>query len=322
MPHLLESNVRRTKIGIVGAGSVGTSLAYAAMIQGVATDVALYDLDGAKVTAEALDLSHGQLFAPTTRVDGSDDVAVLADSDVIIVTAGAKQHPGETRLDLAGANTRMLESLMPQLVEQAPNAVFILVTNPCDVLTVIAQKITGLPTGRVLSSGTVLDTSRLRWMIGRDADVNTTSVHAYIIGEHGDSEFPVWSSATIGPVPLKDWEVNGTRPFTAQRLKEMAHDVVNAAYTVIEGKGATNYAIGLAGIRIAEAVLKDHSSVLSVSTVLDDYRGISGVALSVPSVVSRLGVERTLEIPMSEHEEQQLHASAQAMAQVVKDLGY
>lgn len=317
-----ETTVRRTKIGIVGAGSVGTSLAYAAMIRGTSTDIALYDLQTAKVEAEALDLSHGQMFAPGVRVEGSDDVAVLKDADIIFVTAGAKQKPGQTRLDLAGANTAILKSLMPQLVEQAPQAVFVLVTNPCDVLTVVAQQITGLPHQRIMSSGTVLDTSRLRWLIGSEAQVNTSSVHAYIIGEHGDSEFPVWSSASIGQVSLSEWEVGGHRPFTPERLDELKDQVVNAAYRVIEGKGATNYAIGLAGVRIAEAVLKDQQSVLSVSTVLEDYYGVSGVALSVPSVVGGTGVGQQLRIPMGEPEKQQLRASAETMRASLRDLGF
>ena len=317
-----ETTVRRTKIGIVGAGSVGTSLAYAAMIRGTSTDIALYDLQTAKVEAEALDLSHGQMFAPGVRVEGSDDVAVLRDSDVVLVTAGAKQKPGQSRLDLAGANTEILKSLMPQLLEQAPGAVYVLVTNPCDVLTVVAQRITGLPYQRVLSSGTVLDTSRLRWLIGNEANVSTSSVHAYIIGEHGDSEFPVWSSATIGQVPLSEWEVDGHRPFTEERLAELTDQVVNAAYRVIEGKGATNYAIGLSGVRIAEAVLKDQHAVLSVSTMLEDYYGVSGVALSVPSVVSGTGVERRLRIPMGEREKQQLRSSADAMRGSLAQLGF
>lgn len=322
MSPSIETTVRRTKIGIVGAGSVGTSLAYAAMIRGTSTDIALYDLQTAKVEAEALDLSHGQMFAPGVRVEGSDDVAVLKDADIIFVTAGAKQKPGQTRLDLAGANTAILKSLMPQLVQQAPQAVFVLVTNPCDVLTVVAQQITGLPHQRIMSSGTVLDTSRLRWLIGSEAQVNTSSVHAYIIGEHGDSEFPVWSSASIGQVPLSEWEVDGHRPFTPERLDELKDQVVNAAYRVIEGKGATNYAIGLAGVRIAEAVLKDQQSVLSVSTVLEDYYGVSGVALSVPSVVGGTGVGQQLRIPMGEPEKQQLRASAETMRASLRDLGF
>ena len=159
-------------------------------------------------------------------------------------------------MELAGANARILESMLPTLLEQAPDAVYVLVTNPVDVLTVVAQKISGLPAGRVMSSGTVLDTSRLRWLLAEEGGVSTTSVHATIVGEHGDSEFALWSTANIGQVPLPEWTVDGRRPFTQERLAGITEQVVNAAYTVIQGKGATNYAIGLAGARVADAVLR------------------------------------------------------------------
>jgi L-lactate dehydrogenase len=312
----------RSKIGVVGAGSVGTSLAYAALIRGAARDIALYDLNPDKVRAEALDLAHGTMFTPGSRVTGSDDVAVLAGSDVVLITAGAKQRPGQTRMDLAGANAAILEGLLPRLLEQAPDAVYVLVTNPCDVLTVVAQRISGLPSSRVLASGTVLDTSRLRWLLAEEGGVSTTSVHATIVGEHGDSEFPLWSSANIGQVPLREWSVDGRRPFTEERLAGLTDQVVNAAYTVIAGKGATNYAIGLAGVRVAEAVIGDEHAVLPVSTVLEDYRGISGVALSVPSVVARQGVVELLRVPMDAQELTLLHRSAEAIRRTLETIGH
>jgi L-lactate dehydrogenase len=173
-----------------------------------------------------------------------------------------------------------------------------------------------------MSSGTVLDTSRLRWLLAEEGGVSTTSVHATIVGEHGDTEFPLWSNANIGQIPLRDWTVEGRRPFTDERLDEITHRTINAAYTVIQGKGATNYAIGLSGIRIAEAILRDLRSVLPVSSILDDFHGISGLALSVPSIVGRRGVEQPLAIPMGEHEEQQLRDSAQAMRKALVSLGF
>lgn len=310
------------KLTVVGAGAVGSSVAYAAMIRGSARHVALYDIAPEKTQAEVLDLAHGTLFTPGTDIIGGSDLAVTEGSDVVVITAGAKQRPGQTRLDLAATNAGILRTLMPQLLEASPEAIFVIVTNPCDPMTAVAQKLSGLPPERIFASGTVLDTSRLRWMIANEARVNTTSVHAYIIGEHGDSEFPVWSSASIGQVPLRDWEIDGRKPFTEQRLAEMTDQVVNAAYKVIEGKGATNYAIGLSGIRIAEAILRDLRSVLPVSSILDDFHGISGLALSVPSIVGRRGVEQPLAIPMGEHEEQQLRDSAQAMRKALASLGF
>lgn len=311
----------RSRLAIVGAGSVGTSLAYAAMIRGSASDIALFDVNATKAEAEALDLAHGTQFAAAASVTGGGDIGVTEGSDVVVITAGAKQAPGQTRLDLAGTNVRILEQLMPQLLRHSPDAVYVLVTNPCDVLTVAAQKISGLPSGRVFSTGTVLDTSRLRWLLARRAGVAVASVHASMVGEHGDTEFPVWSGATIGPVPIRDWKVDGERVFTSEYLAEAAREVTQAAYKVIAGKGATNYAIGLAGARIVEALLRDESAVLPVSTVLDGQYGISGVALSLPSVVVRGGVAAVLETPMDDGELAALRHSADTLRKSLDTLG-
>lgn len=311
-----------SKLAVVGAGSVGTSLAYAALIRGSASHVALFDVNAAKAEAEVLDLAHGTQFtAAAATVNGGGDISVTEAADVVVITAGAKQAPGQTRLDLAGTNVRILEELMPRLLEHAPNAVYVLVTNPCDVLTVAAQKITGLPTSRVFSSGTVLDTSRLRWLLARRAEVSVSSVHASMVGEHGDTEFPVWSGATIGPVPIRDWKVNGERIFTPGYLAETAREVTQAAYKVIAGKGATNYAIGLSGARIVEALLRAENAVLPVSTVLGGQYGINGVALSLPSVVGHGGVRAVLETPMDDGETASLHHCAETLRQSLASLG-
>ncbi|TNB68285.1 L-lactate dehydrogenase [Arthrobacter sp. BB-1] len=311
-----------SKLAIVGAGSVGTSLAYAALIRGSASNITLFDVNAAKAGAEVLDLAHGTQFAAAAAsMTGGGDIAVTEGADVVVITAGAKQAPGQTRLDLAGTNVRILEDLMPRLLERSPNAVYVLVTNPCDVLTVAAQKISGLPTGRIFSSGTVLDTSRLRWLLARRAGVAVASVHASIVGEHGDTEFPAWSTATIGPIPVRDWKVDGERVFTPGYLAETAREVTQAAYKVIAGKGATNYAIGLSGARIVEALLRDENAVLPVSTVLDGQHGISGVALSLPSVVGRGGVHTVLEMPMDDGEVVALQHSADTLRNSLATLG-
>ena len=310
-----------TRLGIVGAGSVGTALAYASLIREAAREIIIYDIDGVRAEAEALDLSHGTQFTGANTVAGGGHIEALAGSDVIVVTAGARQKPGQSRLDLAAANVRIMETLMPALMEQAPEAVYILVTNPCDVLTVAAQKITGLPPNRIFSSGTVLDTSRLRLLVARRAHVMLSSVHATIIGEHGDSEFPVWSSATIGPVPIREWTISGRQVFTDEVLASITDDVVNAAYKVIEGKGATNYAIGLAGTRIVEAVFQAENAVLPVSALLRGAHGISGVALSLPSIVGSGGVYKMLEMPLDEQESALLHQSAETLKENLASLG-
>jgi L-lactate dehydrogenase len=310
--------VENSKLSVVGAGSVGTSLAYAALIRESASEVALYDIAREKVEAEVLDLAHGTQFTRSS-VSGGADLDAVAGSHVVVITAGAKQQAGQSRMELAGTNVGILERLLPGLLERAPDAVYVLVTNPVDVLTVAAQRISGLPSERVFGSGTVLDTSRLRWLLARRAGVTTASVHADIVGEHGDTEFPLWSNARIGPVPILDWR--GGEPFTRDELDGIAHEVRNAAYTVIRGKGATNYAIGLTGARIVEAVLRDERAVLPVSTVLAGVRGIDGVALSLPSVVGGDGAFAVAETPMSADEEALLWASADAIRATGATLG-
>ncbi len=312
-----------TKLGVIGAGGVGSATAYAAMVRGSADEIVLYDSDGKRAHAEALDIAHGAMFAHEATVTGGDDIELLRDCDMVIITAGARQKPGQPRLELAGANVAILEKLLPNILSVAPNAIIMLVTNPCDVLTVVAQKITGLPANRVLSSGTVLDSSRLRWLIANKAGVSIKSVHANVVGEHGDSEFPVWSAANIGMVPLTEWEQDGKLVFTDEVRAELANEAMRAAYKVIEGKGSTNYAIGISGARIAEAFLGGQNAVLPVSTTIaGELYGFKDVALSLPTIVNREGIQRVLPVPMNEAEMAQLKASAEAIRASAASLGF
>ena len=317
----MSSSGRPSKIAIVGAGSVGATLAYACLIRGVAHTVALLDNNAAKVEAEVLDLRHGLQFVPRADVIGSEEVQVCAGADVIAITAGAKQRPGQTRLELAETNVRMCQSLMPKLLEVAPDAVFVLVTNPVDVLTHAALKSSGLPRERVLGTGTVLDSSRLRDLIARHTGVAVQSVHAWIAGEHGDSEFPLWSSATVGSVPLHRFSMGGRPPMDDATRERIGHEVVTAAERIIRGKGATNYAIGLAGARVIEAIVRDENRVLPVTSELHGHAGLQDVCLSLPSVVNRGGVQAVLDIPMSEQEHELLRRSADAVGKVASSVG-
>ncbi|ADU49798.1 L-lactate dehydrogenase [Intrasporangium calvum] len=313
---------RTTKLGIVGAGAVGATLAYAALMRGAAQTVALYDIDAAKVTAEALDLAHGIQFMPMARVVGSDDVDVLADCDVIAFTAGAKQKPGQTRLDLAGTTITLVQKLMPELVRVAPHAVHLLVTNPVDVVTYAALRTSGLPRERVFGSGTVLDSSRLRFLLAEHTGVAVQNIHAYIAGEHGDSELPLWSSASIASVPLLEWTgLEGRGPLSAEDRERIARDVVESAYQIIAGKGATNYAIGLAASRIIEAVVNDERRILPVSSLLEDYHGISDVCLSVPTLVHAAGAGETVAVPLTDLELAGLRRSAEAVRATARQFG-
>lgn len=301
---------------------MGATIAYAAMIRGVARQISLFDIARSTVEAQVLDLNHGMLFVPQATVEGSDDIEVLRGSDVVVVTAGAKQKPGQTRMDLAQANVRICANLLPKVVEVAPDALLLLVTNPVDVMTQVALKLTGLPWERVFGSGTVLDSSRFRYLLARHCSVAVQNVHAYIAGEHGDSEIPLWSSATIGSIPLSQWAVTGHGRLTAADKDEIVHNVKDAAYQVIQGKGATNYAIGLAVTNILEALLHDEQRVLPLSGLLHGYRGLDDVCLSLPRIVGRKGIEPPLPIPMTVDEEAGLHDSADRIRAVVKGLGY
>lgn len=313
---------RPAKIGIIGAGSVGATIAYAAMIRGIARHISLFDIARTKVDAEVLDLNHGLLFAPQATVDGSDDIEVLRDADVVVMTAGAKQKPGQTRMDLAAANAAICAKILPDVVRVAPNTILLLVTNPVDVVTEIALKITGLEWNRVIGSGTVLDSSRFRYLVAKHCRVAVQNVHAYIAGEHGDSEIPLWSSATIGSIPLNQWSVPDHGRLTATDKEQIVHNVKDAANQVIQGKGATNYAIGLAVSSILESILYDERRVLALSGLLRGFRGMEDVCLSLPRIVSRSGIEPPLPIPMTVDEESGLQGSASRIREVVRSLGY
>ncbi|MGI6877168.1 L-lactate dehydrogenase [Microbacterium sp. gxy059] len=306
--------IENAKVTVVGAGSVGSATAYAMLIRGTAREVVLYDINAARVEAEALDLAHGAMFTGSSAVTGTSDIARTAGSHVIVVTAGAAQKPGQTRLELIETNARIFRSMIPQLVEASPRAIVVIVTNPCDVLTMLAVEQTGADPARMFASGCVLDTSRLRWALAQRAGVDARSVHAHIAGEHGDSEFPLWSTATIGPVPLREWQSDGAMLFPEAELDRIAEQVRTAAYAIIEGKGSTNYAIGLSATRIAEAVLRDERAILPVSTVLDGVHGIDGIALSVPSVVGSAGATPLRQTRFSDREREQLEASARTLA--------
>ena len=289
-------------------------MAYAALLRGAARSVALYDINAAKVEAEALDLGHGIQFMPMAEVVGSDDIAVCADADVVMFTAGAKQKPGQSRLDLAEATIGLVRKVLPALVEVAPDAVYVMVTNPVDVVTYAALKISGLPPSQLFGSGTVLDSSRLRYLIAqhtRGRGAERARVHRRRARRHrapavgvGEHRRRCRCSSGRGR--------GGRGPLTAEVRERIAHEVVDSAYRIIEGKGATNYAVALAGSRIIEAILKDERRVLPVSSLLDDFHGISDVCLSVPAIVGAHGVGERLPVPLSDDELAGLRASADA----------
>lgn len=311
------------KLAILGTGSVGATIAYAALIRGLARNVALCDVNRAKADAEALDLAHGATFFPEAAIESGDDLAICREARVVVIAAGAKQKPGQTRLDLAAANVAMLRDLLPRLVAVAPDAILLLVSNPVDVLTDAALRITGWPRERVIGSGTVLDSARFRERIARRLRVAPRSVHASIVGEHGDSSVPLWSTANVAGVPLSQWAVPGHGKLNVRDRAEIFAGVKDAAQQIIAGKGATTYAIGLACAEILSALLGDARRALPVSTRLP--AGMYGieheVSLSLPCLLGAGGAEPPLTVPMNDAELAGLRNSASVIAEVIRAAG-
>ena len=320
---MVDSRNKPTKLAIIGAGAVGSTLAFAAAQRGVARQIVLEDIAAKRVEAEVLDMQHGSSFYPTVSIDGSDDVEICRDADMVVITAGARQKPGQSRLDLAGATIRIMKSIIPSVVNVAPHAIYMLITNPVDVVTRVSLKLSGLPANQMFGSGTNLDTARLRFLIGQQTGINVKNVYAYIFGEHGDSEVALWSSATIGGVPMTEWrELPGHAPLDAAKREEIHQEVKNAAYKIIEGKGATNYAIGMSGVDIIESILHDTHRILPVSSLLDDFHGINGVCMSVPSILDRPGVNTHINTPLSDAELASLKRSAETLKETAAKFGF
>jgi L-lactate dehydrogenase len=307
------------KVVIVGTGQVGSTFAFALMISGLATSIVLIDQARALAEGHVMDLNHGLSFVQPSNVYVGD-YPDCRDASMVVVTAGASQKPGETRLDLVRRNTDIFKKIIPQIVEHNPS-MLVIVSNPVDILTYVALKLSQYPMNRVIGSGTVLDTARFRSLLSRHCQVDPRNVHAYIIGEHGDSEVPVWSQVNIGAVALREYCPVCQRDCPRDERDEIFNQVKNAAYEIIKKKGATNFAIGLSLVRIAESILRDENSILTVSTFLDSYYDISDVCLSIPVILNRNGVSKILKIVLDESEIAGLQASANVLKDVIRSLG-
>ena len=300
MNNALKSDTTR-KVSVIGLGMVGASFAYSLVQRGLASELVLLDLDHARAEGEAMDLSHGLPFLQNMNIYAGQD-ADMAGSAVVVLTAGANQKPGETRLDLLSKNAAIFKNIIPRVLEHAPDAVIVIATNPVDLLTQLSAEYVGLEKGRVIGSGTTLDTARLRTLLGAHYAVDPRSIHAYIVGEHGNSELPLWSTADIGGGPLEEFTGPNGQGFDRVALEGIFVRVRGAAYEIIQRKGSTYYAIGLSLLAIVEAVLRDQHTVLTVSSPLIGQCGVSGMSLSLPTVVGRRGIEKVLELPMNEVE--------------------
>ena len=310
--------VQDRKVGIIGCGFVGCSSAFALMQSGLFSEMVLNDVDTERAEGEALDISHGLPFAKPMKIyaGGYDD---MMDCSIIVITAGAGQKPGETRLDLVKKNVGIFKGIIPEIAKRKYEGILLIVANPVDILTYAAIKLSGFPENRVFGSGTVLDTARLKYLLGEHLSIDNRSVHAFIIGEHGDSEIAAWSSANVSGIPLNDFcELRGHIEHDAS-MQRIAEDVKNSAYEIIKKKKATYYGIAMSVRRICEAIIRDEKSILPVSSMQHGEFGISGVSLSIPAIVGRQGVERVVPIDLSPEEKKELIASADTLKKVIKD---
>lgn len=310
---------RAPKVAVIGAGFVGSSFAYSLMIHGTVSEIVLIDVDKNRAEGEAMDLNHGVSFVQPVRV-WAGDYQDCEDADIVVLTAGLAQKPGESRLDLVTSNVGIFRQIIPKIMEYNRTGILLVATNPVDLMTYAALKLSGLPVGRVIGSGTILDTSRLRYLLGEHLRVDARNVHAYIIGEHGDSEVPAWSLASVGGVGLKDYGAVLEKGLDDAYLNGLFEEVKNAAYKIIELKGRTYYAIGLGLTRIVESIIRDENAILTVSSLLHDYYGVDDVCLSVPTIVNRSGVREVLKLPLTEEEIAKLQSSASTLKNIMKSL--
>lgn len=296
------------KVSIIGCGNVGATAAYALLLDGVANTLALIDIQKEKAEGLRLDLEHSLPFTEYAKLQASGDFAACANSDLIVITAGKRQAPGETRLNLANANKKIFEDMIQKIVSAAPNAILLVVSNPVDVLTYETLKLSGLPWQRVFGSGTILDSARLQFHISEKIKIHPRSIDAYILGEHGDSSFPIWSFANVLGKPLKEFE-----GFSDKIAQECYEETKNAAYHIIHDLGYTCYSIATAIREIAKNIKEDTHQVFPLSVLLQNYYGHSDVCLSVPCVLGARGIEKTLAIPLDEKEQQALSNSVEIL---------
>ena len=319
----MKSDIARhpdpVRVAVVGVGNVGATFAYALLLSGLASEIVLIDANRAKAEGEAMDLNHTVPFTHSTRV-WAGDYPDCSGASVTVFAAGVGQKPGETRFDLIRKNSAIWREIVPAVVKHNPDGILLIATNPVDVLTYAAWKLSGLPPERVIGSGTILDTARFRYLLSQHFGVDARSIHAHIIGEHGDSEVPVWSLANIAGMRLPDFCKAQMLASDRAAMEEIFLQTRDAAYRIIERKGATYYAVAAGLMRITEAILRNQSTVLSVSSLIDDYYGISDVCFSLPTVVDSGGVENILRLELAPDEIEKLRHSAGMLKAVIGKL--
>lgn len=307
------------RVAVVGLGNVGSTFAYALLLSGLASEIVLIDVNRAKAEGEAMDLNHAVPFSHPTKI-WAGEYSDCEGAPITVLTAGAPQLPGETRLDLVKKNAAIWRSIVPEVSRHNPAGILLIATNPVDVLTYAAWKLSGLPFERVIGSGTILDTARFRYLLSQHFGVDARSVHAYIVGEHGDSEVPVWSLANIAGVRLPDFCKAQGIPFDPGVMESIFAQTRDAAYRIIERKGATYYAVAAGLMRITQAILRNQKTVLSVSSLIRNYYGLDNLCFSLPTVIDRGGIEQVLRLTLDDSEVEKLHHSAGILKKTIQTL--
>lgn len=303
---------RVNRVALIGTGFVGSSYSFALLNQGITEELVLIDLNKEKSEGDAMDLNHGLPFAPSRTKIWYGDYSDCKEAAVVVICAGANQKPGETRLDLVEKNTRIFKTIVDQVMESGFDGIFLVATNPVDILTYAVWKFSGLPKERVIGSGTILDTARFRYLLGKYFDVDTRNVHGYIIGEHGDTELPVWSHADIGGRPISEW-MKKKENSKQEDLDELFLNVREAAYHIIQRKGATYYGIAMGLVRLTKAILEDENSILTVSAYLDGEYGENDIFIGVPAIVNRNGIKQIVELDLNVDEKQKFNHSVSVL---------
>lgn len=308
--------MKKGKVILVGAGFVGMSMAYAMLNSGGIEELVLVDIDKEKTKGEEMDLSHGLPYAPQKMLIKAGDYNECKDAQVVVITAGVAQKPGQTRLELAKVNAKIMKQITKSIMATGFNGIIIVASNPVDIMAYVVWKVSGLPRNKVIGSGTVLDTARLRYLMGEYLNISSKNIHAYIMGEHGDSSFVPWDHAYVGCKKIKDMMKDNHHPM--EELKRIHEDVVNAAYQIIDKKKATYYGIGMALNRLVRAILNDENSILTISTYLENQYGQNDVYIGVPAVIHKNGVRELIELNLNEYEQEKLDNSCQLIKEMRK----
>jgi L-lactate dehydrogenase len=317
---MVERVISKPKVAIVGAGFVGSTFAYSLLIHGLVSQIVIIDVNKERAEGEAMDLNHGLPFANPVKI-GAGDYSNCRNADIVTIAVDRGQKIETSRLDLAEGNFELLKQIVPNITKYNKDCILLVVSNPLDVMTYAALKLSGFPQNRVIGSGTILDSARLRYLLGEHLEVDPRNVHAYVIGEHGDSEVPVWSLANVAGIRLKDYCPICKVSYDLEYFNDLFLKVRNAGYEIIKRKGRTHYAVALGLTKIVESIIRDENAVLTVSCFLQNYHGVSDVCLSVPAILNRSGIKEIIELPLDEKEIREFQQSAAIVKRVNSSLG-